>query len=224
MPVDRIGYGYGLFSAGDFGTEGVTQDGLAVISAASSASASSVNVKESGSLTSAASSTTTPSAVRVRFTTQATSATSSVTASAERVKDGIAAVSAACSFSAAARRVPQGSALINGACTVSAISTVNAWRYRNTGGTSRSTSSATASSVYSIIVKPTIQGQSAVSTTVVRKRNIALTSSTSSSGICYGVKKWEESGTASDSWSTISETSVTWTELTNDSNTWTNAA
>lgn len=224
MPVDRIGYGYGLFSAGDFGVEGVTQDGLAVISAASSASASSVNVKESGSLTSASTSTTTPSVVRVRFTTQATTATSSVTASAERVKDGIAAVSADCSFSAAARRVPQGSALINGACTVSAISTVNAWRYRNNSGTSRTRSYGAASSVYSIIVKPTIQAQSAVSTTVVRERNIAMTSTVTSAVTCAGIKKWEDSGTASDSWSTIAETSVTWTEITNDSNTWTNAA
>lgn len=223
MPVDRIGYGYGLFSAGDFGVEGVTQDGISAISATSSSTAAAVVVSE-GSATIASTSTVATGGERIRFTTQATSATSSTSSSAVRVKPSDGSLAAQSTITASARRVPEGSALVNGVSTTSAISTVNAWRYRNVSATTRQTSYSSASSVYSIIVKPTIQPVSSVTVTAERKRIISLQSTATSSGIAYGVKKWEQTDEAVDSWATISETTITWTPISNDSNTWTNVA
>ena len=84
MPVDRLGYGSLTYGAGDFGTEGVTHDGLATVTATASATADGGISKFAGASTSVTSTVTTD-AVRYREASATVNASASVTASGEGV-------------------------------------------------------------------------------------------------------------------------------------------
>ena len=167
MPVDRIGYGYGTYSDGDFGTEGVTHEsGALSVSASSTVTAEGGISKFADALTSVTS-TFTANGVRYREASATVTASASITSSGEGViiertdefsygmglygyneytqGDLQITITGTSSISCQARRVPEGSALGNGQCTTSVDSTTNGTRIRF-GSASVSATSTTTSS------------------------------------------------------------------------------
>ena len=84
MPVNRIGYGYGLFSAGDFGTEGVTHESSASVSVTSTVAVQGGRSITGSATLSATSSVSSPTAIRFRLSGAAVSSNTTTASVAQK--------------------------------------------------------------------------------------------------------------------------------------------
>lgn len=84
MPVNRIGYGYGLFSAGDFGTEGVTHESSASVSVTSTVAVQGGRSVFSPAASTVTSSVSSPSATRFRLSGAAVSSNTTTASVAQK--------------------------------------------------------------------------------------------------------------------------------------------
>ena len=222
MPIVRGGYGYGLYSDGDFGTEGVTHTGSASTSASSSAAADGYNTRLSGTISGSSLSSTSATgygtfgseAVTVQSVlTTASAGEEFILKESNMFSYGTATYgnyvfdqadlqttsAATASTSSSASKIQSAEATIS----ASASTTSAATRVRESDGTSSASATGTATAVYIVVVSGSTSASASVDISYIRKRNSGSLFVLESSTAAFAREKWEY----------IPVTSVDWIKL-----------
>jgi hypothetical protein len=222
MPIERGGYGYGLYSDSDYGTEGVIHTGSAATSVSSSATASGYTTTLSGAISGSASSSSTASCNATFASGAVVSSTASTASVAEQfvlkesdkfsygsgaygynVYDSadlqtiVSATSVA--STASGERVQSASAT----ASVSASTSGACERVREQSSEVSASATGTAVGVYTIVASATVNVSSPTNVTYIRKRNASSAKSVTSVVSAIGREKWEP----------IAYTSITWSDI-----------
>jgi len=223
MPSSRIGYGYGPYSAADYGVEGVTADASAVISASSGAACSAAKAKTASAST-ASTATNTASVVRLRLSGALVSSTASNAAIGEefvlklssKFSYGTGAYgqevydqaqlqtvsSATATATATVTKILSGSAAISAASSNQAAAT----RVRESSGSPAATATLTVNGSFSVVGSATISAVSTNTIIPVRKRNATGLISNTSAVMAIAREKWETIAVGSTTWTKFTDT------------------
>lgn len=231
MPIIRGGYGYGLYSDGDYGTEGVTHTGSALISATSASTADGYKTRLSGTISGAATSSVTASGNGTFASGALVSSTASTASIAEEFvlkessmfsygtglygkyvydeADLQTVVTASATGTASASRIQNGEASVSAASSNTSDST----RVRESDGSASASATGSANSVFVASASGSLAATASVSISYIRKRNSGALVSLQSSTAAIGREKWEPIGITTATWSQLSTNNVTWTQL-----------
>jgi len=225
MPVNRVGYGYGNYSAGDFGTEGVTHEsGALTVTATSSTTAEGGKDVPSGALSvTATSSIASFSADRDRESSATVNAVVTITASGEDIiyedtdeyaygsglygmeaytQGDLQTIVSATSSTAVSNALRVRSA--SGTSTVTSGESADSEKIFQGLGASTATLSLTADGAFTVNVNPqTISATATTTPSILRVRNATGIVSAESGEMTHGREKWE----------LITNNSVTWTQI-----------
>jgi hypothetical protein len=222
MPSNRIGYGYGAYSAADFGVEGVVQDGAAAVTASSSATAVGFKYKF-GSATVSASSSASSAAIATFVSGATVSSTASIASVAEefvlkqsdKFSYGTGTYGSYVydnadlqTISSATLSATQADYIrirtVSGSGSASASNSSDSTRVREGAATVAASASIAADGAFTVSASPeTIDVTSGVSISYIRKRNAEAIKAAQSVVVAIGREKWE----------VIPVTSFTWTKL-----------
>ena len=225
MPIQRGGYGYDNYSAGDYGTEGVTHSsGTLTVTATSSITAEGGRDVPSGALSvTATSSIASFSADRDRTSSATVNAVVTITASGEDIiyedtdeyaygsglygmeaytQGDLQTIVSATSSTAVSNALRVRSA--SGTSTVTSGESADSEKIFQGSATSSVTSSITADGAFTVNVNPqTISATATTTPSILRLRNATGIVSAESGEMTHGREKWQ----------IISPTSITWTEI-----------
>lgn len=225
MPIQRGGYGYDNYSAGDYGTEGVTHSsGTLTVTATSSITAEGGKDVQSGALSvTATSSIASFSADRDRTSSATVNAVVTITASGEDIiyedtdeyaygsglygmeaytQGDLQTIVSATSSTAVSNALRVRSA--SGTSTVTSGESADSEKIFQGSATSSVTSSITADGAFTVNVNPqTISATATTTPSILRLRNATGIVSAESGEMTHGREKWQ----------IISPTSITWTEI-----------
>jgi len=222
MPIVRGGYGYGLYSDGDFGTEGVTHTGSASTSASSSAAADGYNTRLSGTISGSCLSSTSATgygtfgsqAVTIQpVLTTASAGEEFILKESNMFSYGTATYgnyvfdqadlqttsSSTSSTTSSASKIQSAEATVSS----STSTTSSATRVRESDGTSSASTSGTSTAVYIVVTSGSTYASASVDISYIRKRNIGSLFVLESSTAAFAREKWEP----------IPLTAVTWNKL-----------
>ena len=222
MPIVRGGYGYGLYSDSDYGTEGVVHTGSAATSVSSSATAGGYTTTLSGTIGGSAASSSSASATATFASGALVSATATNASVAEQFvlkesdkfsygsglygynvfdsADLQTIVSATTvSSTATGERVQNASA----SSSVSCSTTSACERVREVDGASYADAQGTAVGVYTISAAGSLSSTTSFTSACIRRRKSSAAPSVTSVVAVIGREKWEP----------IPYTSITWSEI-----------